>query len=169
MVSKIKHPHAVSVMRALWDKFAKKRFITFYIPFCKNHTWYLSLNNLILLYYIFFAKSRYEKCFFKKDGTYSFTAEKRRNLVKNDNFQKRLAFAANLWYNENTFELASWRVIEVVITSCTRNAVVRKGTRVRIPHSPPRNIFKKPRSFGFPRNCVVFSVLSGTVQRMQKQ
>ena len=29
------------------------------------------------------------------------------------------------------------RVIEVVITSRTRNAVVRKGTWVRIPHSPP--------------------------------
>ena len=31
------------------------------------------------------------------------------------------------------------RVIEAVITSCTRNAVVLTGTWVRIPHSPPEN------------------------------
>ena len=30
-----------------------------------------------------------------------------------------------------------WRSIEVVITSRTRNAVVRKGTWVRIPPYPP--------------------------------
>lgn len=31
-----------------------------------------------------------------------------------------------------------WRRIEVVVTSLTRNQVVRKGTWVRIPPSPPR-------------------------------
>ena len=32
----------------------------------------------------------------------------------------------------------TWRRIEVVVTSLTRNQVVRKGTWVRIPPSPPR-------------------------------
>lgn len=31
-----------------------------------------------------------------------------------------------------------WRRIEVVVTSLTRNQVVRKGTWVRIPPSPPK-------------------------------
>lgn len=31
----------------------------------------------------------------------------------------------------------TWKRIEVVVTSCTRNAVVRKGTWVRIPPLPP--------------------------------
>ena len=35
------------------------------------------------------------------------------------------------------FAVFIWRVSEVVVTRRTRNAVVRKGTWVRIPHSPP--------------------------------
>ena len=34
------------------------------------------------------------------------------------------------------FAVFIWRVSEVVVTRRTRNAVVRKGTWVRIPHSP---------------------------------
>ena len=36
-------------------------------------------------------------------------------------------------------QLILWRRIEAVITSLTRNQVVRKGTWVRIPPSPPAN------------------------------
>lgn len=35
------------------------------------------------------------------------------------------------------FKTGLWRRIEVVITSATGNRVVRKGSRVRIPPSPP--------------------------------
>lgn len=42
------------------------------------------------------------------------------------------------------------RVIEAVITSCTRNAVVLTGTWVRIPHSPPQKVGN------FDRNCLPF-------------
>lgn len=37
------------------------------------------------------------------------------------------------------FAVFIWRVSEVVVTRRTRNAVVRKGTWVRIPHSPLEN------------------------------
>ena len=46
------------------------------------------------------------------------------------------------------------RVIEVVITSRTRNAVVRKGTWVRIPHSPPSKNPVTMRVSGFFFFCV---------------
>ncbi len=39
-----------------------------------------------------------------------------------------------VWYTVNCVQ---WRRIEVVVTSLTRNQVVRKGTWVRIPPSPP--------------------------------
>ena len=44
--------------------------------------------------------------------------------------------AGNQYNKERVRETGTGRVIEVVITSRTRNAVVRKGTWVRIPHSP---------------------------------
>ena len=40
-----------------------------------------------------------------------------------------------------------WKRIEVVITSCTRNAVVRKGSWVRIPPLPPKTIPRKSRVY----------------------
>ena len=46
------------------------------------------------------------------------------------------------------------RVIEVVVTSRTRNAVVRKGTWVRIPHSPPSKNPVTMRVSGFFFFCV---------------
>ena len=48
-------------------------------------------------------------------------------------------FVGIIGYNcfTKTNILCVWRVIEVVITNCTRNAVVLfRGTWVRIPHSP---------------------------------
>lgn len=39
---------------------------------------------------------------------------------------------------------SKWRCIEVVATSCTRNAVVLLGTRVRIPPSPSSASSGKP-------------------------
>ena len=48
------------------------------------------------------------------------------------------------------------RVIEVVITSRTRNAVVRKGTWVRIPHSPPSKNPVTMRVSGFFFFCARF-------------
>ena len=44
------------------------------------------------------------------------------------------------WYNSNNSSnlyICTWRRIEVVATSLTRNQVVRKGTWVRIPPSAP--------------------------------
>ena len=40
-------------------------------------------------------------------------------------------------YDTIRIRIAAWKSIEVVVTSCTRNAVVRKGTWVRIPPLPP--------------------------------
>ena len=74
-------------------------------------------------------------------------------FVHKYNFKKKLAFLCKMWYNtkccivvgfDDSYALI-WRVIEVVITSCTRNAVVRKGTWVRSPHSPP--FFQKATQF----------------------
>ena len=42
---------------------------------------------------------------------------------------------------------SKWRRIEAVITSSTRNRVVRKGTWVRIPPSPPTTIPRKSRVY----------------------
>ena len=63
------------------------------------------------------------------------------------------------------------RVIEVVITSRTRNAVVRKGTWVRIPHSPPSKNPVTMRVSGFffflPTPTIAFfsAVLSIVLER----
>ena len=42
---------------------------------------------------------------------------------------------------------SKWRRIEAVITSSTRNRVVRKGTWVRIPPLPPKTIPRKSRVY----------------------
>ena len=62
-----------------------------------------------------------------------------------------------LFYREKAGKTAAehrGRVIEVVITSRTRNAVVRKGTWVRIPHSPPSKNPVTMRVSGFFLFCV---------------
>ena len=56
-----------------------------------------------------------------------------------------------------------WRRIEAVITSRTRNAVVRKGTWVRIPPSPPANpLCFKPRGVFYCANLGTNSYVLGT-------
>ena len=56
-----------------------------------------------------------------------------------------------------------WRRIEVVVTSLTRNQVVRKGTWVRIPPSPPTKF--NPAAYpaaGF-LVCNIFIILVGFI------
>lgn len=59
-------------------------------------------------------------------------------------FSRGTCFSANgmVYYKSSMRSFSDaipivWRRIEVVVTSLTRNQVVRKGTWVRIPHSPP--------------------------------
>lgn len=56
-----------------------------------------------------------------------------------------------------------WRRIEVVVTSLTRNQVVRKGTWVRIPPSPPTNFLPAAYLVAGFLVCNIFIILVGFI------